>query len=69
MRELNLREHQRSEALRLSVGERDALRGAVPSVAMEPVAGSDDHYYLTPGAVVGAVSVGGLLSALIQPKI
>ena len=68
MRELNLREYQRSEAQRLSVGERDALRGAVPSVAMEPVAGSDDHYCLTPGAVVGAVSIGGL-SALIQPKI
>lgn len=68
MRELNLREYQRSGPLPLSVSERDALRQVVPSVAIEPAPGTEAHYYLTPGATVGAVNIGGL-SALIQPKI
>lgn len=68
MRELNLQEYQRSEPLPLSVSERDTLRGVLCSVAIEPVAGTDAEYYLTPGATVGAVEVGDL-SVFIHPKI
>ena len=68
MRELNLQEYQQSGPLPLSVSERDALRGALCSVAIEPAAGTSAEYYLTPGATVGAVEVGEL-SVLIRPKI
>ena len=68
MRELNLREYQRGGPFALSISERDALRDVLPSVVIEPTPGTDARYYLTPGATVGAVNIGGL-SALIQPKI
>lgn len=68
MRELNLREYQRGGPFSLSISERDGLRDALPSVAIEPAPGTEARYYLTPGATVGAVNTGGL-SALIQPKI
>lgn len=68
MRELNLQEYQRSDPLPLSVSERDALRGVLCSVTIEPAAGTDAEYYLTPGATVGAVEIDSL-SVLIHPKI
>lgn len=65
MRSLELREYERSEPLRLSVTERDAL-GKV--VAITPVPGRADAYYLTPGSTVGAFELGGL-SVSIRPKL
>ena len=67
-RPLNLREHVRSGPHRLSIEQRDALREAGLSLTMEPTAGTDGAYHLTPGSVVGAVEVSDL-SVLIAPKI
>lgn len=67
-RRLNLREHVRSEPHRLSIEQRDALREAGLSLTMEPAAGTDGAYHLTPGSVVGAVEIGDL-SVFIAPKI
>ena len=69
MRELNLQEHQRSDAVTLSISERDALRRALPSsLAVEPVDGTENAYKLRPGSTIGAITVGNL-SVLIEPKI
>jgi len=65
MRALELREYERSEPLRLSVAERDALDEIV-NVA--PVPGQTDAYYLTPGSMVGAFELGDL-SVSIRPKL
>lgn len=67
-RRLNLREHVPSGPHRLSIEQRDTLRQAGLSLTMEPAAGTDGAYHLTPGSVVGAVEVGDL-SVLIAPKI
>ncbi len=79
MREINLREYQRSGPVPLSVGERDALgsvtiesaTGADKAgrlVTIEPAVGANAEYYLTPGSTVGALEIGGL-SVIIEPKI
>ena len=68
MREINLREHQRSPGVPLAVKERDMLRGVLPALAIEPAPGTDGSYHLTPGSVVGAFEAGGL-SVVIEPKI
>lgn len=68
MRRIDLQEYRQSEPQALSVAERDALRGAVPSLALEPVPGMEGSYTLTPGSTVGAIEVGDL-SVLIRPKI
>ena len=68
MREINLREYEKSSGLPLSAAERDTLHAAVPSVAVEPVPGMEGTYHLTPGSMVGAVETGGL-SVVIEPKI
>ena len=65
MREINLQEYRRSEPIKLSVAERDALARVV---AIEPALGEDSTYILTPGSTIGAVEIGGL-SVLIEPKI
>lgn len=65
MRPLELREYERSEPLRLSATERDAL-GKV--VTITPVPGQADAYYLTPGSTVGAFELGDL-SVSIRPKL
>ena len=68
MREINLQEHRQSgEPYPLSVRERDALRQALP-VAVTPVQGSNNTYYLRPDSTIGAVEVGDL-SVFIEPKI
>ena len=67
-RRLDLKEYVRSEPHRLSVADRDALRAAGTSVTMEPVAGTDGAFHLTPGSTVGAVEIGDL-SVLIEPKV
>ena len=68
MREIALREYQRSDAYLLSPEERDTLRELLPSVTIEPTLGTEDGYHLTPGSVVGAVGIGDL-SVLVEPKI
>ena len=68
MREIDLREYERSGPHPLSAAERDALRKALPSLTIEPVTDGEGVYSLTPGSTVGAVEIGGL-SVLIKPKI
>ena len=67
MREIDLKEYATSEHT-LSVDERDALQETLPSLTIQPVAGTDRAYRLTPGSIVGAVGIGDL-SVLIEPKI
>ena len=67
MRTLELREYEACEAP-LSVEERDTLRAAVPSLTVEPVAGKEAVYHLTPGSTVGALELGDL-SVSIRPKL
>ena len=68
MRELNMREYQRSGPFPLSAAERDSLRGRQMSINIEPAEGSGTEYYLRPESVVGAIELGAL-SVLIEPKI
>ena len=76
MREINLTEYERSGRQTLSIVERDTLISltnrdagdARLSLAIEPTAGAEDQYDLTPGPTVGSVEVDGL-SVLIEPKI
>ena len=68
MRAIDLREHERSGPWPLSAAERDALRQVAPSVAVEPAAGREGEYHLTPGSTVGAVEIGDL-SVSIRPKL
>lgn len=65
MRELDLREYERSDAVGVRVPERDALRAFL---SIEPAPGTESMYYLTPGSTVGALEVGDL-SVSIQPKL
>ena len=68
MREINLREYEKSPGVPLSAWERDMLRGVLPSVSIEPAPGMEGTYHLTPGSMVGAFETGGL-SVFIEPKI
>lgn len=67
MRAIELREYEPTEET-LSVGERDALRAAVPSLTIEPATGQEAVYRLTPGSTVGALEIGDL-SVSIRPKL
>ena len=68
MRGIDLREYVRSEPVQLSVAERDGLNAIVPSLTIEPVAGAEGRYHLTPGSVVGAFE-SGRISVSIRPKL
>ncbi len=68
MRNLDLREWQRSEPVRLTLTEREALRRGLPSLGIEPAADKEHAWLLTPGDTVGALEVGGL-SVSIRPKL
>lgn len=69
MRRIDLREYERSEPVALSAGERDALTGILRgAVTIEPAAGAEGVYHLTPGATIGAIEIGGL-SVSIRPKL
>ena len=68
VRHLDLREWQRSEPVRLTLAEREALRRNLPSLGIEPAADSEHAWLLTPGETVGALEVGGL-SVSIRPKL
>ena len=67
MRDIDLKEYDTSEH-GLSSAERDALLEALPSLTIQPVAGTEGAYQLTPGSTVGAIEIGDL-SVLIEPKI
>ena len=68
MRQLDLQEYEQSEAIPLSITERDDLQAVLPSLTIVPTAGEDAAYHLTPSSTVGAVEIGAL-SVLIRPKI
>ena len=68
MREIDLQEYTTSDALTLSVDQRDALAREALNLSIAPVPGTTSKYTLTPGSVVGAVETGGL-SVRIAPKI
>ena len=68
MPQIDLVEYRKSEPISLSVGERDAITLALPSLSIQPVLGKSLQYHITPGSTVGAVEVGDL-SVLIKPKI
>ena len=68
MREIDLQEHATSDALTLSIDERDALSRKELNLSIAPVPGAANEYALTPGSVVGAVETGGL-SVRITPRI
>jgi 5-methylcytosine-specific restriction enzyme subunit McrC len=52
----------------LSVGERDVVRKAFPSLRVTPAVGSTERYDLTPSNMVGVVSAGGL-TVEVAPKL
>lgn len=64
---LTLREHQTSLAVRLTVEQRDVLR-RLAGVTAAPTSGSEGCYDLTPGSLIGALSLPGM-AVQIQPKI
>ena len=69
MRRLDLREYERSEPVALAVDERDALANILRgSITIEPAAGAEGVYRLTPGSTIGALEIGGL-SVSIRPKL
>ena len=65
MRRLDLREYETSDAVAVSVAERDALGGFL---SIAPALGTETEYRLTPTSTVGALEVGDL-SVVIQPKL
>ena len=68
MRQIDLREYERSAPCELSSGERRALRRPELSLTIEDAEYGDGLYTLRSGSTVGAVEVGDL-SVHIQPKI
>lgn len=68
MKKIDLREYERSEPIRLSVGARDALAHDELGLTITPVAGVESQYTLTPGSIVGAVETANM-SVRIKPKI
>ncbi len=69
MRRLDLREYERSEPVALAVDERDALADILRgSITIEPAAGAEGVYRLTPGSTIGALEIGDL-SVSIRPKL
>ena len=72
MEEINLREYETSDSLRLSVETRDELIRTTSELgielAIEPVSGTQDEYTLTPGATIGAFETENC-SVCIEPKV
>ena len=68
MRQIDLREYERSKPYKLSADEREALRDSELSLTIEDAENGDGWYTLRPGSTVGAVEFGDL-SVLIRPKI
>ena len=68
MRRLDLTEWRTSAPHALTMDEREALRAALPSLAIDSAAGVEGKWTLTPDSMIGAVEAGDL-SVLIRPKI
>jgi 5-methylcytosine-specific restriction enzyme subunit McrC len=68
MRLLTLREYQASLPVDLTAQELSDLRRLAPSVDVTPMFDGSDHVTLTPGSVVGTVSL-GTLAIEIRPKL
>ncbi len=68
MREIDLREHERSEPKQLSAAELRTLQAPELSIGIVPTGDRENEYVLAPGSTVGAVEVDGL-SVVIEPKI
>ena len=69
MRQIDLREYERSEPVALAIDERDRLAEALRgSITIEPAPGAEDRYFLTPGSTIGALELGDL-SVSIRPKL
>jgi 5-methylcytosine-specific restriction enzyme subunit McrC len=68
MRFLSLTEYQTSGPFPLTQEERDAIRELVPSLTVQPAAGTSDEFLLTPAATIGAVWMDSL-SVEIRPKL
>jgi 5-methylcytosine-specific restriction enzyme subunit McrC len=68
MRSQTLTEYKTTEAVPLSVVERDMLRGIAPSINVTPSFGKSDYYDLTPSSWVGAIQLPNL-AIQIRPKI
>ncbi len=66
MRRLDLREWNTTEPVALSVEERDRLKPFLAKV--EPAAGTNHAWRLTPGSTIGALEIGDL-SVSIRPKL
>ena len=68
LRQIDLKEYERSDPLPLTPAERDTLRSAIASLTIDSTSGVDGVYILRPGSTVGAVEIDGL-SVRIEPKI
>ena len=70
MRALDLREYDKSEPVSLSVANREALQSSPlkGKLSIEPAAGAENTYHLTPDSTIGALQIGDL-SVSIQPKL
>ena len=67
MRNLNLKEHRRSENVPLSDAELKILLSEARTLDLNISPSGNNKYDLTPGSTVGAVEVGGI-SVVIEPK-
>ena len=68
MRQIDLREYEKSGPLTLTVAERDALASSDANLTITPAVREDSRYHVTPASTVGAIEIGDL-SVLIRPKI
>jgi 5-methylcytosine-specific restriction enzyme subunit McrC len=68
MRRTTLHEHQTTTEVSLTAAQRDALI-KLKVIQVSPSPGLDDHYDLTPGSYVGAVTLGDDLELVVRPKI
>ena len=68
MRRLNLQEYVRSDPVPLLPAQRDELRDILTSLTIEPAAGAEGAYHLTPNSTVGALDIGDL-AVSIRPKL
>lgn len=69
MRLIRLTEHAPTRGEPLTASQRDAIRAAVPSLAVTPTMGTEGHYDLTPAGTVGALRVGDDLHLEFRPKL
>ena len=69
MLHIDLQEYEPSEQL-LTMSQRDTLLGDAKEMklSIEPIAGTNSRYLVTPGSTVGAVEIGDM-SVRIEPKI